>query len=119
MEIMQMDNYNNGSGTDIFQWLTILLPILSSAVTWFVARKKRNNDFLSDLQSSIDLLSEKYNAALQEIVIVKEQNSTLIITQKEMKLQIAELKRENGVLKGTIDELNKRLEGVKTITRKA
>lgn len=117
---MQMENYNNGgSSFDIYQLLTVLLPIVSSVVTWYVARKKRNNDFLADLQRSIDLLSGKYNEALEELVAVKEQNSKLLIAQQEMKFQIAELKRENGVLKGTIDELNKRLEGVKTITRKA
>lgn len=115
---MLMDSYS-GSSFDIYQLLALTLPVASSAVTWLVARRKRDNDFLADLQKSIDLLSEKYNNALQEIVMVKEQNSQLLITQKNMQYQIAELKRENGELKSTIDELNERLAGVKTITRKA
>lgn len=117
---MQMENYNNGgSSFDIYQLLAITLPVVSSAVTWIVARKKRNNDFLADLQNSIDLLSDKYNATLRELVEVKEQNSKLLISQKDMQVQMIELKRENGELKSTIDELNERLSGVKTITRKA
>jgi len=111
------NNYNGGSSFDIYQVLTVALPVLSSVITWFVARKKRKNDFLADLQSSIDLLSEKYNAALQELVTVKEQNSKLLIAQNEMKEQIDNLTKENETLKNTVDELNDRLSNVKTITR--
>ncbi|MFV0403646.1 MAG: hypothetical protein ACK5KV_06820 [Bacteroides graminisolvens] len=112
-----MDNYNGGSSFDIYQILTIILPVVSSVVTWFVARKKRKNDFLADLQTSIDLLSEKYNNALRELVEVKEQNSKLLVSQNEMKQQIALLTQENLTLKRTVDELNERLSNVKTITR--
>lgn len=114
---MQMDNNYNGGGFDIYQVLTVTLPVISSLVTWFVARKKRKNDFLADLQSSIDLLSSKYNDALKELVTVKEQNSKLLIAQNEMKEQISNLTKENETLKNTVDELNERLSNVKTITR--
>lgn len=115
---MQMDNYNNsGGGFDVYQLLAITLPVVSSVVTWFVARKKRNNDFLADLQASIDLLSEKYNDSLRELIEVKAQNSKLLIAQNEMKEQIENLTKENETLKSTVDELNERLSNVKTITR--
>ncbi|MFA6729077.1 MAG: hypothetical protein WCS17_12815 [Prevotella sp.] len=112
-----MEDYN--SGTSFSTYLAIILPVVSSVVTWWVARKKRNNDFLAELQDSIDLLSQKYNDALQQLVEVRGQNSELLISQKEMKVQMDELKRENSVLKKTIDDLNERLSNVKTITRRA
>lgn len=102
---------------DIYQILAFGLPPISSAVTWFVTRKQRNNAFLSDLQASIDLLSDRYNAALEELVKVKEQNVQLITNQNELKAQIQDMAKENNMLKETVDELNKRLEGIKTITR--
>lgn len=102
---------------DIYQMLAFGLPPITSVVTWFVTRKQRNNAFLSDLQASIDLLSDRYNAALEELVKVKEQNVQLITNQNELKAQIQEMAKENNMLKDTVDELNKRLEGIKTITR--
>jgi len=111
------EDYNSGSS--MIEWLTVLLPVLSSVVTWWVMRKKRKNDFLADLQSSIDLLSDKYNSSLQDLIIVKEQNAKLMIAQDQMKNQIETLSKENAALKETIDELNTRLTGVKTITRTA
>lgn len=109
------EDYNNGS--NMIEWLTLILPVLSSVVTWWVMRKKRKNDFLADLQSSIDLLSDKYNTTLQELVVLKGQNAQLMIAQDELKAQIEALSQENAALKDTIDELNTRLTGVKTITR--
>lgn len=102
---------------DIYQILTFALPPITSMVTWFVTRKQRNNAFLSDLQASIDLLSSRYNAALEELVKVKEQNVELITNQNEMKAQMSEMSKENAQLKETVEALNQRLEGVKTITR--
>ena len=109
------EDYNNGS--NMIEWLTLILPVLSSVVTWWVMRKKRKNDFLADLQSSIDLLSEKYYTTLQELVVLKGQNAQLMMAQDELKAQIEALSKENAALKDTIDELNTRLTGVKTITR--
>lgn len=102
---------------DIYQMLAFGLPPVTSAVTWFVTRSQRNNTFLSDLQASIDLLSDRYNAALEELVKVKEQNVQLMTNQNELKAQIQEMSKENNILKNTVEELNKRLEGIKTITR--
>ncbi|MDR0754500.1 MAG: hypothetical protein LBF04_03840 [Prevotellaceae bacterium] len=46
--------------------ITTVASALSSMATWFVARKKRNNDFIAELQSSIDLLSERNRKLLEE-----------------------------------------------------
>ena len=99
---------------DILYWIT---PISTSIITWFVSRRKLNNDFLSELQRSIDLLSNKYNETLKELVEVKGQNIKLLTTQAEMDAKITYLTKENAALKSTIDELNEKLNNVKTITR--
>ena len=48
---MLMDRYS-GSSFDIYQLLALTLPVASSVVTWLGARK-RDNDFLADLQKSL------------------------------------------------------------------
>lgn len=89
---------------DTIKWIVeVLVPIVSAIVGYIVGKRKRDNDFISDLQTSINLLSEK-NAELIEKVI-------------ELNDQVVSLKRENAELKAEIASLNTKLDGVKTITR--
>ncbi len=76
--------------------LTFALPtgFLSSIVTWIVSRRKRNNDFLSEMQKSIDLLSEQYNKVLRENVSLQAEKAEWQVTKQELMLQMSELKRE-------------------------
>ena len=57
-----------------------VLPTVTGVVGWLAGRRKQKNDFLSDLQSSIDLLSKR-NAELVEKVV--ELNTTVIHLTKE------------------------------------
>ena len=98
--------------------LSILFPIISAAGGWFVGRRKRNNDFISDLQNSIDLLTSKYTATLNELVTVKEQNAKLLIGQNEMAAELKAVREENSALKKEVEELTTQLANVKIITRK-
>lgn len=38
---------------------TYIIPLFTAAVGWLVGSRKRKNDFLKDLQASIDLLSSE------------------------------------------------------------
>ena len=82
-------------------WVTILgyliVPI-SSVASYFAGRKKANNDFLHNMQASINLLAEENKKLMKEVV---------------------ELRKENGKLRVEIEELNERLSNVKTITKKS
>jgi hypothetical protein len=80
---------------DIF---TYLAPVLTGVAGWLGGRRKKNNDFLGDLQASIDLLAEKNKILMEEVIKLREENAKLRID---------------------IEELTRKLEGVKTITRKA
>lgn len=102
--------------------ITTLIGYLFSALTgiagWMVGRRKQQNDFISDLQSSIDMLAEKNSSLLKEVVSLREQNAELLSNQAEMKKEMAALRHENAGLKKEIEELNAKLSNVKTITRK-
>ena len=74
----------------------ILTP-LASAATWIVSRRKQRNDFLRDMQASIDLLASENKKLMAEIVA---------------------LRKENMQLKAEVEELNRKLDNVKTITKK-
>ena len=83
--------------------ITIGVPAITSVLGWLVGRRKRRNDFVADLQKSIDILSEK--------------NTELIAKVIKLNDEVLALKRENGELKNEIGELRQQLEGVKTITK--
>lgn len=86
------------------------IGLLTSIGSYFVGKRKRQNDFLSDLQSSIDMLAEKNKEQMDEIVKLRTQNVELIAS-------VASLKSQNEQLKKEVEELNAKLENVKTITR--
>ena len=79
-----------------------ILPYIISVITgitgWLTGKRKQNNDFLKDLQASIDLLAEKNKQLMEEVV---------------------QLRQENAKLRVEVEELSRKLENVKTITRKS
>lgn len=83
-----------------FSWLSDLfafaLPggFLGAALSWVVGRRKRNNDFLAEMQRSIDLLSEKYNQVLQENVALRQEKAEWQVTQQMLLAKVDRLTRE-------------------------
>ena len=74
-------------------WMQILafaLPggFLGSVFTWIFSRRKRNNDFLRELQDSINLLSNENKEILKENVLLRRENVDLKANQEEMLVRI-------------------------------
>jgi regulator of replication initiation timing len=63
----------------ILDIINILTPILGVVVGWFVGRRKQKNDFLNELQASIDLLAAKNKELMREVVAVGGENLSLRI----------------------------------------
>jgi len=80
---------------------------LTSLATWLVSKRKRNNDFLSELQNSINILSENYTKTLNELVQVKGQNAELLIQVASLQFQVEKLNTENASLIAKMNELKK------------
>ena len=78
------------------QILTFALPsgFLGSVVTWLVTGRRRRNDFLAEMQKSIDMLSEKYNAVLQDNITLRQEKAEWKVTQRELLLKVDKLTRE-------------------------
>ena len=105
--------------TAIAGFLTVLLSCITAIGGWLFGKRKRKNDFISQLQSSIDLLTTKYTETLKELILIKGQNANLLIGQDEMAIEIQTLRKENAALKLEVEELTKKLGNVKVITRQA
>lgn len=75
----------------------IVAPALTAAVGWVAGNRKRKNDFLKDMQESINLLADENKKLMSEVV---------------------ELRRENAALRTEVGELKRQLENVGINTKK-
>ncbi len=108
-------------------WITILgyiLTPITGIVTYLVTRKKQKNDFLKDLQSSIDLLTSENAKQVQEVLnlrneILKNSEMTMKLRVENLELldKIKVLECQNEKLRKEVADLNDKLENVKTITK--
>ena len=48
-------------------WQTVV-PVVGTVLGWWLGRHKQKHDFLTQLQASVDLLSEKNRELLQQLV---------------------------------------------------
>lgn len=88
----------------IYKWLTFTLPVITSAVSWFLGRHQRAAGTLQQMQESIDMLVLKNSELYKRMV---EQNAKLV-----------ELKRENYTLKQRIEHNNETIAALKTEVEK-
>ena len=86
------------------QLLTFALPggFLGGVFTWIFSRRKQNNDFLKELQSSINLLSGENKKILEENIQLRRENIDLKANQEEMLVRIDRLTKEVERLRKTI-----------------
>ena len=87
------------------------LPIITAIVGWFGGSRKKKNDFLGEMQKSIDLLTAENTKLVEKIVGL---NKEVVTLNKE----VVTLRGENEGLRAEIEKLNKRLENVKIINKK-
>jgi septal ring factor EnvC (AmiA/AmiB activator) len=102
-----------------------IMPVVTAIGGWFAGKKKRNNDFLQDLQESVNMLTGENKKLLKELIEVRNEliesrneNSVLLNNQSVMQSEITLLRKENKELKNEIEQLKENLSNVKTITRK-
>lgn len=88
---------------------TYIIPLFTATVSWLVGSRKRKNDFLKDLQASIDLLSSENRKLLADITAV---NSEIVAVRKEneeLKASVDRLCTENSQLKDEIRQLREQV----------
>jgi len=89
------------------EFLNLILPYFVAIGTFivglFTGGRKRRNDFLHEMQKSIDLLTTENKKLIERVVALNK--------------EVIDLRKENNILRCEVEELNKKLENVKTITR--
>ena len=68
-----------------------LVPIITAAAGWLAGKRKRRNDFLKNMQESIDILSMENKRLIEDLTNVNR--------------EVVALRKENGELKYSVDQL--------------
>lgn len=90
----------------LIDFLVFALPggFVGSIFTWLFGRRKRDNDMLSQLQASINLLSNENRKILEENVQLRRENADLKANQEEMIQKLTRLTKEVERLRKVINK---------------
>ena len=88
---------------------TYIIPLFTAVVGWIVGSRKRRNDFLKDLQASINLLSAENKRLLEEITNANAEIVTVRKENEELKASVDRLCTENSQLKDEVRQLREQV----------
>ena len=86
-----------------------LVPLITAAAGWLAGKRKRRNDFLKNMQDSIDLLSVENKCLLKDLTAVNNEVVALRKEKGELKYSVDQLCRENVQLKTEVQDLRKQI----------
>ena len=86
-----------------------LVPIVTAAAGWLAGKRKRRNDFLKNMQDSIDLLSVENKRLLKDLTAVNNEVVALRKENGELKYSVDQLCKENVQLKDEVRNLKNRI----------
>ena len=96
--------------SEILQFIGIyIIPLVSAAVGWLAGSRKRRNDFLKDLQASIDLLSSENRRLLADITAVNAEIVAVRKENEELKASVDRLCSENALLQEEVRQLREQI----------
>ena len=86
-----------------------LVPIITAAAGWLAGRRKRRNDFLKNMQDSIDILSMENKRLIEDLTTVNREVVALRKENGELKYSVDQLCKENVQLKEEVRNLKNRI----------
>ena len=84
-------------------------PAVTAAAGWLAGKRKRRNDFLKNMQDSIDILSMENKRLLEDLITVNREVVALRKENGELKYSVDQLCRDNSQLKDEVRDLRKRI----------
>ena len=86
-----------------------LVPIITAAAGWLAGKRKRHNDALKSMQDSIDILSTENKRLIEDLTTVNREVVALRRENGELKTSVDQLCKENAQLKTEVQDLRKQL----------
>ena len=86
-----------------------VVPIITAAAGWLAGKRKRRNDALKSMQDSIDILSTENKRLIEDLTTVNREVVALRRENGELKTSVDQLCKENVQLKTEVQDLRKQL----------
>lgn len=86
-----------------------LIPAITAAVGWLAGKRKRRNDALKSMQDSIDILSMENKRLIEDLTTVNREVVALRRENGELKTSVDQLCKENAQLKEEVRNLRNRI----------
>ena len=86
-----------------------LIPTITAVVGWLAGKRKRRNDALKSMQDSIDILSLENKRLIEDLTTVNREVVALRRENGELKTSVDQLCKENVQLKTEVQDLRKQL----------
>lgn len=86
-----------------------LVPMITAAAGWLAGKRKRRNDALKSMQDSIDILSMENKRLIEDLTAVNREVVALRRENGELKTSVDQLCKENAQLKTEVQDLRKQL----------
>ena len=84
-------------------------PAVTAAAGWLAGKRKRRNDFLKNMQDSIDILSMENKRLIEDLTNVNREVVALRKENGELKYSVDQLCKENVQLKDDVRNLKNRI----------
>ncbi len=78
----------------MIEWAALLLAPFTGIVSYLVGKRQRNNDFLNQLQASINMLVEENTKLLAENVELRTKVAALQVAQNKLLCEIKNLRKD-------------------------
>jgi len=86
-----------------------LVPMITAAAGWLAGKRKRRNDALKSMQDSINILSMENKHLIEDLTAVNREVVALRRENGELKTSVDQLCKENAQLKTEVQDLRKQL----------
>lgn len=86
-----------------------LVPTVTAVVGWLAGKRKRRNDALKSMQDSIDILSMENKRLIEDLTTVNRGVVALRRENGELKTSVDQLCKENAQLKEEVRNLRNRI----------
>ena len=86
-----------------------LVPVVTAVAGWFAGSRKRRNDALKSMQDSIDILSTENKRLIEDLTTVNREVVALRRENGELKTSVDQLCKENVQLKTEVQDLRKQM----------
>ncbi|MCQ2051285.1 MAG: hypothetical protein MJY74_03680 [Bacteroidaceae bacterium] len=83
--------------------------MITAAAGCLAGKRKRRNDFLKNMQESIDILSMENKRLIEDLTTVNREVVALHRENGELKYSVDQLCKENAQLKTEVQDLRKQL----------